>query len=180
MCSKSVKYLGVHIDEHLNWKSHITNVAAKLRRANGAISKLRHFVLTKILVNVYLAIFSSHARYGSQIWGLCDNSVTHRILTLQNFAMRLMTFKGPRESATRLYGEVGVLRFFDQVKLMNILYIHKYLNGKLPKDTLKTLKFEKTNHSISTKGNSIGLLKRPFVKTPYYGLNSFSRLSTSQ
>ena len=35
--SKSVKYLGVHLDEHLNWKTHTATVATKLRRANGAL-----------------------------------------------------------------------------------------------------------------------------------------------
>ena len=107
------------VDEHLNWKTHIASVATKLCRANGALSKLRYFVPTKILLNVYHAIFASHTRYASQIWGLCDNSVTHRILTLQNFAMRLLTFNGPRVSATPLYAELGVLKFFDQVEIIN-------------------------------------------------------------
>ena len=78
--SNSVKYLGVHLDEHLNWKSHISSIATKLRRANGALSKLRYFVPTKILTNVYHAIFASHTRYASQIWGLRDNPVKHTIL----------------------------------------------------------------------------------------------------
>ena len=177
---KSVKYLGVHLDEHLNWKTHIASIATKLRRANGALSKLRHFVPTKIALNVYHAIFSSHARYASQIWGLCDNSVTHRILTLQNTAMRLLTFNGPRVSATPLYAELGILKFFDQVEIMNILYVHKYLNGNLPIDTLETLKFCKIDHSLQTRGNSIGLLKQPTVRTTYYGLHSFSKLSICQ
>ena len=75
--SKSVKYLGVHLDEHLNWKAHVSSVAPKLRRANGALSKLRHYVPSKLLLNVYHAIFGSHIRYASQVWGLRDNSVTH-------------------------------------------------------------------------------------------------------
>ena len=178
--SKSVKYLGVHLDEHLNWKTHTASVAVKLRRANGALSKLRHFVPTKTLLNVYHAIFASHTRYACQIWGLCDNSVTHRILTLQNFALRLITFNGPRVSATPLYAEHGILKFFDQVEVMNILYVHKYLNGNLPSDTLNTLKFEKIDHSVGTRGNTIGLLKRPNVNTTNFGLHSFSRLSTDQ
>eukprot|EP00111_Clytia_hemisphaerica_P004428 TCONS_00012655-protein len=98
--SKSVKYLGVHLDNHLNWKVHTSSVAAKLRRANGAISKLRHYFPIHILLNIYHAIFASHVRYASQFWGLCDNTVTHRILTLQNTALRLMTFSEPRTSAT--------------------------------------------------------------------------------
>ena len=134
--SKWVKYLGVHLDEHLNWKIHTSAVATKLRRANGALSKLRHFVPTKLLVNIYHAIFSSHTRYGSQLWGLCDNSVTHRILTLQNTAMRLITFSPFRSSATPLYAELKILKFFDQVEVMNILYVHKFFNGNLPTNIL--------------------------------------------
>ena len=76
----------------------------------GPLSKLRHYVPTKILTSVYHAIFGSHIRYACQVWGLHDNSVTHRIFTLQNTAMRLMTFNGPRTSVTPLYGELGILK----------------------------------------------------------------------
>ena len=178
--SKSVKYLGVHLDEHLSWRTHIASIATKLRRANGALSKLRHYVPTQILLNVYHAIFGSHSRYANQIWGLCDNSVTHRIQTLQNSAMRLISFNGPRVSATPLYADLGILKTFDQVKVMNILYVHRYLNQNLPIDTLETLKFEKTDHSIGTRGNAIGLLKCPNVNTTNFGLNSFTRLASNQ
>jgi len=54
--------LGVHLDEHLNWKCLIGNVSSisvKLRRANGALSKLCHFIPTRLLVNIYHAIFMS-------------------------------------------------------------------------------------------------------------------------
>ena len=176
--SKSVKYLGVHLDEHLNWKSHTASVAVKLRRANGALSKLRHFIPTKLLVNIYHAIFVSHLRYASQIWALCDNSVTHRILTLQNTALRLITFNGPRTSATPLYAELGLLKFFDIVKLMNILYVHQYLNGNLPLDTLDTLKFAKVNHSLGTRGNRTGLLSHQNVNTTHFGLHAFTRIAS--
>ena len=72
--SPSVKYLGVRLDEHLNWKSHISDIATKLQRANGMLSKLRHYLLLKILVNIYHSIFSSRMRYICQIWGLRDNT----------------------------------------------------------------------------------------------------------
>ena len=37
--SSSLKYLGVLLDEHLNWDQHISNLCCKLRRANGVLSK---------------------------------------------------------------------------------------------------------------------------------------------
>jgi len=178
--SKSVKYLGVHLDEHLNWKVHTAFVASKLRRANGAISKLRHYVPRSILLNIYHAIFASHARYASQIWGLCDNTTTHRIQILQNTALRLMTFKEPRSSANPLYHELSLLKIFDQVKVMNVCYVQKYLQGNLPSDVLSTLNFEEIDHAVGTRRKAIKLLKLSTVKTLNFGLNSFSRLSSKQ
>ena len=36
--NSSVKYLGIRIDQHLDWKSYISETSIKLRRANGALS----------------------------------------------------------------------------------------------------------------------------------------------
>ena len=91
-----------------------------------------------------------------------------------------MTFNGRRTSAIPLYAEIGILKLFDLTKVMNILYIHKHLNGNLPIKTLETLEFTKTNHSYGTRSNTIGLLKRCNVNTSNYGLASFTRLSFNQ
>ena len=107
--SKWVKYLGVHLDEHLNWKNHVSTIATKLRRANGVISKIRHFVPTKTLLSVYHAIFASHFRYAAQTRALCNNTVTQKIQTLQNTALRLITFNGPRMSASPLLADLELL-----------------------------------------------------------------------
>ena len=38
--TKSVKYLGINIDENLNWKQQISDTAIKLNKANGMNSEL--------------------------------------------------------------------------------------------------------------------------------------------
>ena len=73
--SPNVKYLCVRLDKHLNWKCHIYETAKKLQRANGALSKLCHYIHLKSLVNIYHALFSSHMWYACQIWGLRDNTI---------------------------------------------------------------------------------------------------------
>ena len=45
--ANSVKYLGIKLDENLNWLEQINNVAVKLSRANAMLSKVRHFVHKK-------------------------------------------------------------------------------------------------------------------------------------
>ena len=178
--SKVVKYLGVYLDEHLTWKPHINYVASKLQRANGAISKLRHYVPLKTLINVYHSIFSSHMRYACQIWGLRDCTVTHRILTLQKAAVKLMTFNHPRSPSAPIFANLEILKFFDLVKVLNIEFLHKFLNSKLPFDTLNTFEIKKISHSHKTRSNSLGLLVEPLCQSKTYGSNSLPKLSISQ
>ena len=44
LVSPYIKYLGIFLDENLNWKKHVSVLSSKLRRANGALAKLHHFV----------------------------------------------------------------------------------------------------------------------------------------
>ena len=48
----NVKYLGVHIDKFVSWDFHITQLSNKLSRANGILSKLRHFTSKETLLSV--------------------------------------------------------------------------------------------------------------------------------
>ena len=50
--SNYIKYLDIFLDENLNWKKHVSILSSKLRRANGALAKLRHFVPPKTLTSV--------------------------------------------------------------------------------------------------------------------------------
>ena len=44
--STRVKYLGIQIDQHLNWNEHFKNIIPKLSRAIGVLSKICHYVYT--------------------------------------------------------------------------------------------------------------------------------------
>ena len=50
-----------------------------------------------------------------------------------------MTFNSPRVSANPLLESLELLNVFDQFKVMNIIYIHKYFNANLPTGSLQTL-----------------------------------------
>ena len=55
-----MKYLGIKIDENLNWKQQISDIAIELIKANGILSKLRDFIDRKTLKSIYHTIFESH------------------------------------------------------------------------------------------------------------------------
>ena len=67
--TKYLRYLGIKIDEKLNWKIHMHDLASKLNRANAILAKRRHFVKSEILRSTYFSIFHSHLNYVCIAWG---------------------------------------------------------------------------------------------------------------
>ena len=67
--SKSVKYFGIKINENLNWKQYIYDVAIKLNRANALLSIIGNYVNKLTLRTIYFAIFDSHINYANLICG---------------------------------------------------------------------------------------------------------------
>ena len=86
------KYLGVILDEHLNFKKQIETVKQKLARAAGVLAKLRHYVSKKVLKSIYYAIFDSNMRYGCQILGQNFNTLLRDIEKLQSKAIKIINF----------------------------------------------------------------------------------------
>ena len=62
--------LGILLDEYLNWKHHITELSKKLPRAGGILFKIRSFLPTNLLIDVYNSLFMPYLQYGVVVWGL--------------------------------------------------------------------------------------------------------------
>ena len=84
--SEYAKYLGILIDQHLNWGEHIDNIAGRLSRSVGMLSKIRHYGM------IYYGIFSSILTYAAQIWGQMQGKHVNRVLKLQDKALRIINF----------------------------------------------------------------------------------------
>ena len=63
---QSVRYLGIKIEQNLNWKDYINDIAVNLNRANALLFKIRNSVNITIFKTIYFAIFDSHIIM--QIW----------------------------------------------------------------------------------------------------------------
>lgn len=178
--SKFIKYLGIIIDENMRWSQHIKELSSKLRRANGALCKLRHYIPNFVLKSVYFALFSSHMLYGCQVWGQKETNITRRILLLQKTAIRIINFAPHRSPSRHLFGKLKILTIFDSVKLFNMLFIHRSINLKVPSHISSYFNFNKVNHEYDTRGKTIGFLSQVNANTNTFGIFSvkFQAIST--
>ena len=58
--SSKIKYLGLILDNKLNWKPHITELRKKLGRAVGMLYKIRALCPKSVVRSLYFSLFNSH------------------------------------------------------------------------------------------------------------------------
>ena len=67
--AKTYKYLGMHLDEKMNFKTHIEMVSVKLRNANFALFHLSKCAPPGIAKTVYFSLFQSYLDYCVTVCG---------------------------------------------------------------------------------------------------------------
>lgn len=125
--TSSIKYLGVTIDELLNWKEHIELLAARVRRLIYIFKKLRHVTDTTTLKNIYFALAQSIMTYCIIAWGGACKSHMLQLERAQRALLKVMFFKPYRFPTTTLYNEYGVLSIRKLYLLQTIVKQHKSL-----------------------------------------------------
>jgi len=78
----NLKYLGVLLDNKLNWKPHVRKVKTQLSRACGILSKL-------VLKVVYNSLIHPYLNYSILNWGRASNATIQLLIKLQNKAIRI-------------------------------------------------------------------------------------------
>ena len=169
--SPYVKYLGVFIDENLNWKKHINEISTKLIKDNAMLSKLRHYVNKDILLSVYYGIFHSHLAYLCLVWGQV-NFFLNRITLLEKRAIRILHSAAYGVHTCPLFHRYKVLKFVDLVSLENCIFINKCFNDEAFFLFSNHFKLTASSHSYCTRSVSNGLLFKRLYNTIRYGNKS--------
>lgn len=63
------KYLGVHLDNHFKWKTHIDDLQKKLRKSSYALYHLSNCAPYYVLRQAYFSLVESYLRHGIAAWG---------------------------------------------------------------------------------------------------------------
>src|SRR5688572_30251381 len=107
----SSKFLGVHIDEQLTWKEHITDISKKISKNIGIISRVRHLLPRYILVNLYYSLIYPYMSYCNLTWASTYRTRLTMLTTLQKRVIRIICNVPYRASTKRLFLNMKILPF---------------------------------------------------------------------
>ena len=88
-CKKSIKLLGINIDNKLCFNEHISKICKKVSLKLHALSRISHFLSTEKLRTVMKAFIESQFEYCPLIWMFHSRTLNNKINRLHERALRL-------------------------------------------------------------------------------------------
>ncbi len=79
----TTKFLGIYIDQNLNFKSHVHRISRKISSALYFMRKVKNILDYKALLSMYYSLVHSHLIYGIQIWSSGSPSNISNLFKLQ-------------------------------------------------------------------------------------------------
>jgi hypothetical protein len=125
---KNTKFLGVHIDEYLNFKYHIEQLTKKLSMYSGLFFKLRDNLPLSALLTLYRSLFEPHLFYCNIIWCNTFPSYLHKLQSLQNKVIRTIFWAHFREHTGPLFEGPGILKLADPNVFLNLCIVYQVVN----------------------------------------------------
>ena len=89
-CEKSVKLLGVTLDNQLNFNEHVSNICKKASQKLHALSRISHYLCQDKLRMLMKAFIESQFGYCPLIWMFHSRALNNKINKLHERALRLV------------------------------------------------------------------------------------------
>ena len=87
---KSCQYIGMMLDEKMNWDEHINNVKSKLIKYFAIFNYMKTYVSKQLARQLYYAFIFPHINYGIERYGASSSGKVKQIQVIQN---KLKLFK---------------------------------------------------------------------------------------
>ena len=119
------KFLGIIIEEHLNWATHINHLCNIIARNVGIIQKLRYFIPAYILKFLYHSLILSYLQYCTLLWANSYYSHLHKLSSLQQKAIRIISNTDHRAHSSNLFLKLKLLKLDDIMTFQLGIFTYK-------------------------------------------------------
>lgn len=106
----AIKFLGIHIDQFINFKEHINELVKKLSKIVGLFFKVRHVLPLDMLFSLYRTLFEPHLTYCNIIWNNTYPTYIEQLLILQKKAIRAISWSTRNSHTNALFHRHGLLK----------------------------------------------------------------------
>ena len=130
-----LKYLGILIDDKLNWKHQVKQICSKIARGSWALYHIRNYVDKQTMTMVYYSLVYSHLQYCINSWGRASETTLHPLKVIQKRNIRIITGSKSRTHAEPLFHQLQCLKLNDIYKLEMAKIMYRINNNNIISST---------------------------------------------
>ena len=148
----TLKFFGVHIDEHLTWSVHAKHVLNKLRSGLAAVRRVKPFLNQGTLITLYHSFMGSHLQYYISRWCYGNKTTTNKLQIFCDKFIRLACGRNRNSDITDIRQTYEILTL-DQLLFKDITaFMYKQSKNKNP--AVFSEIFVTNRSQYNTKNNS--------------------------
>lgn len=125
--AQNIKFLGIHIDENLNFKVHCEKLISKINSTCYLIRNLKYVLTTEQLLTFYHAQINSRLNYGVCLWGC--STMAHNVFLAQKKVLRCLAGVSNTTSCRELFKKFKILTLTSVFILELAVYIYNNKNS---------------------------------------------------
>ena len=125
-------FLGVIIDDQLNWHGHIKQIVSKLHKNYYVMKKASRLSSTSSLTMLYNSLCLPHMLYCSEIWGRASGYLLNKITLVQKKFIRMVHRTCYLEHTKPLFKLSFILTFPDLLEYAMAILMFKAFHNLLP------------------------------------------------
>lgn len=148
-----IKYLGVIIDNQLNFKPNSEYVCKKLGRKVGVLARLRNDLNFKQKMLIYKTIVEPHLTYCSTILFQAQTGDIDALQLLQNKCMRSILRENRYASIDTMLNTLEIMNVRQIIIYNTLIFIYKIVKGETPSYLTNKITYKRDNPRKNTLRN---------------------------
>ena len=161
----ATKFLGIVIDDRLNWKPHIQSVKSNLSSILSIMYKTSKLITTARMYTLYCSIFQPYMSYCNEIWGNNYALNVKCLCIIQRKAVRIIGNADRLAHTNELFKELYILNFPEFVQYKTAILMFHLFHGTLPIDLQNRFTVHSTTRSTRRINTFVMVQARTNIKT---------------
>ena len=158
---KSVQYLGMSLDEDLNWHDHVDQICASFVTYFGIFNHIKNFVSLRISKQLYYAFIYSRIQYGIEAYGSCAKETLSKLQITQNILLKLLLKWDLLTPTVLVHQRLSILKI-DDVHIAKVLsFVNKCRSCRVPEMFVNYYKIRETGLNLPNRSS----LDIPWART---------------
>ena len=121
---KSVRLVGVELDEELSFKHHVANVKAKINRVNYILARSKNILPSDIRILIYNSLVRSVLEFASVLYGAARKGTISVLEKVQKKIVRNVKGASSRAHTNEIFSEFAILKVSDLVEFNQAVFGH--------------------------------------------------------